>query len=202
MDFKSKIKELRTLVPVPISEAFTLLKANNRDVYKSAEQFKEKSIDYIILQTGCDKEIATAKYILEKYDINKAISSIREDEYDKNYKPIEDVTRAKLLKIREWFNIEKTEGFATSLQYTHIDSVIDTLSLIPSLKDIAIIIQKALDVRNTIFEGYSDNDPMTEFIRRNVKLDNDPEYNKYWETFKSKTILLNEELTRHIRNSQ
>ena len=202
MDIKNKIKELRSLIPIPLSEAMILLKENNFEVQKCADIFKEQSINYIISQTNCSKEVAKTKYITNEYDINRAISSIREDICDASYKPIEGVTREKLLRVREWFNIEKSEDFPTSMQYKNINTVVETLLLIPSLNEIGSIIVDAHARYSKIFDGYTDSDPISEFVIRSKKLDDDIQFNNDWNIYKTKTIKLNEELTRHIRNSR
>lgn len=202
MDLKNKIKELRAIIPVPMSEAMVLLKENNCDIQKCAEIFKEQSIDYIVSQTNCTREEAKANYVKEKYDINRTISIIKENLFDASYKPIEGVTREKLLKVREWFNLSKSEDFATAMQYKNIDSVIETLLQIPSLAEIGNIIKESYAAYSKIFEGYSDNDPISEFVIRNKKLDDDTLFNTNRMAYNMKTIKLNEELTRHIRNSK
>lgn len=202
MDIKKRITELRALVPIPITEAAALLKNNNYDIQKCASLYKAKSINHIAEKTGCSKEIAETKYITNDYDINRAISSIQEDIYDAHYTPIEGVTRANLLKVREWYNLAQAEDFATAMQYKNIDLVVQTLAQIASLREIGNIIQEAHKIYSKVFEGYSDNDPISEFVVRNKKLDDDIDFMNYWNTYKTKTIKLNEELTRHIRNSK
>ena len=202
MEQKIKIKELRSLVPISISEGIKLLKENENDVEKCASIFIESSIDKIVLDTHCLKDTAEAKFREEKYDINVAISIIKREMYDANYKPIEGLTRVDLLEVRKWFGLEQADGFYVAMAYTNIEAVIKTLRLIPSLTDVADIIQKAYKIHFSIFEGYSDNDPIEEFVLKNKQLDDNAEFNKNLALFKSKTIKLNEELTNHIRNSK
>lgn len=202
MDLKSKIKELREIVPVPISEAILLLKENNGDVFKSSEVFKNRSIEYIAEQTGASFEIVKARYTIEKYDINRSISMIKEDIYDQNYKPIEGVTLDNLNKVRLWIAFVEEKDFATSLDYKEIDSVITTLEKLQALKDITQAVKSAKKIKNKIFEGYSDDLSIDEFVRRNVKLDDDVDFRKAYQRVVLSLIPLKEELNRHRRNLQ
>ena len=200
MDLKAKVKELRTLVPVPISEAMNLLRSNHGDVFKSAEIFKEQSIDYIIQQTGAPREVVKARYILEKYDINRSISMIREDIFDRNYQPIENVTLENLNKVRLWIAFVEEKDFATSLDYKEIDTVVKTLESLPSLKEIAHAVKRAKRIKDEIFKGYSDDLSIDEFVRRNVRLDDDTEFRKAYERINLSLIVMKEEVNRHRRN--
>lgn len=202
MDLKSKIKELREIIPIPISEASTLLKEYDGDVLKSAEFFKNQSINFIIEQTGADIEIVKARYILEKYDINRSISMIREDLYDQNYKPIEGVSLDNLNKVRLWIAFVEDKDFATSLDYKEIDVVIATLEKLTALKEIAQAVKQAKKIKNKIFEGYSDDLSIDEFVRRNVKLDDDLGFRKTYDRVVLSIIPLKEEINRHRRNLQ
>lgn len=85
----NKVKELRTLLPIPINEAMQLLKDNDGDIEKCVYLFKAKAIRDICDLAGCDAEIAQQHYETEKYDFNRTVSSIREAIYDQNYKPVD-----------------------------------------------------------------------------------------------------------------
>lgn len=202
MEGRIRIKELRLAVPIPISEGIKLLKENDNNVDKCISIFIKNSIDKIVQITNCEKSIAETKFREEKFDINVAISIINRDMYDANYQSIEGLSKSDLLKAREWFNIVQMDGFYVSMTYTNVEDVIKVLNLIPNLKDVATIIQNAYTVYGRIFEGYSDCDPIEEFVRRNKRLDDSLEFNENMVLFKTKTIKLNEELSNHIRNTR
>lgn len=199
-DYKTQIKELRQIVPVPMSEALQMLKENNGDVKLCAEQFKAAAIEKICSETGCYKSVAEKYYKREKYDLNRTVSMIREDMYDLNYKPIEGITAEGLGLVRTWIAFVEEKDFATALDYNELPEVIRSLLLIPSLKHFGIAVQQARKIKDTIFKGYSDDLSIDEFIRRNVKLDDNTEFQKLYKTVTLSIIPLKEELNRHRRN--
>lgn len=171
-----RVKELRKHLPIPIGEALQMLQDNEGDIEKCIYLFKAKSIKLICEQTGCDLEMAAKYYEEEKFDINKAISSVNEALFDFNYKPITGLTREKLQQILQWIRIVQEKDFAYSLSFNQLSAVIDNMFLIPELKDTANILERAYESYNSIFEGYSDDSPMEDFVRRNQKLDYDIDF--------------------------
>ncbi|SHF05686.1 hypothetical protein [Dysgonomonas macrotermitis] len=202
MDYKSKIKELRNLLPIPMSEAIQLLKDNDGDIQSCVEIFKKKTIDYISKEAGCNKKTAQKYYEREKFDINRTISMIREDIYDKNYKSIAEVTADRLSKVRSWIAFVEEKDFASALDYNEIQEVIQTLLLIPETKHFGIAIQRARKIKDTIFDKYSDDLSIDEFIRRNVKLDDNDEFRKLFHSVTVSLAILKEEIIRHRRNTK
>lgn len=199
-DYKTQIKELRQIVPVPMSEALQMLKENNGDVKFCVEKFKAAAIAKICSETGCDKSTAEKYYEREKYDLNRTVSMIKEDMYDSNYKPIDGVTAEGLGKVRLWISFVEEKDFATALDYKELPEVIRSLLLIPSLKHFGIAVQQARKIKDSIFKGYSDDLSIDEFVRRNVRLDDHLEFQKLYKTVTLSIIPLKEELNRHRRN--
>lgn len=195
-----KIRQLRAILPVPITEAKQLLEANDGDVEKSVYLFKAKSIKQIQELTGCDADMAAAYYENEKFDFNRTVSSINEDIYDRNYKPIHGLTRDALLYTRQWIRLIEAEEFGVSLEYKFMDQVIETMALIPELKELSVIVDKAVKARREIFEGYSDADPLEEFVRRHRLLDDDKDFQQANGIVSLKVPIIDKELNRHIRN--
>ena len=144
----NKIKELRRIVPVPMHEALQLLKANDGDVEKCVYLFKAKSIKEICEQTGCDEQTAAEYYEAEKFDINRAVSNIKEDIYDKNYQPIDGVTKENIGNILQWLRVVEAEDFGISLDYQLLDKALETLGLIPPLNDIATKVKAAKQAKD------------------------------------------------------
>lgn len=196
----NKIKELRRIVPVPMHEALQLLKANDGDVEKCVYLFKAKSIKDICEQTGCDEQTAAEYYEAEKFDINRAISNIKEDIYDKNYQPIDGVTKENIGNILQWLRIVEAEDFGISLDYQLLDKALETLSLIPSLNDIATKVKAAKQAKDLIFEGYTDADSLEDFVRRHRKLDDDKDFIEANRIVSLGITVIKEELLRHVRN--
>lgn len=195
-----KIKELRNIVPIAMTEALQLLKENNGDVEKCADLFKQKCIDQICTETSCDRNTATEYFKAEKMDINRAISAIREKMYDDNYTAIPSLSLDGLLAVNKWLDIINSENFDTSLNYPEIDLVISTLKLIPQFDDIAQKTEKALIAKRRIFEGYSDKDSLDEFVRRSKLLDDDIEFQNAYQLLPLKVTVIKEDILRHIRN--
>lgn len=195
-----KIKELRKLVPIPMSEASRLLKNNNGNVELSAHLFKADCIEKICQQTGCDKETATQYYEAEKLDVNRAISEIREDMFDQNYSLIENVTIENIKKAHKWLDMVEEKDFITSLDYAFWGDVILTLSSMPAMKEISEIIVRAKAIKDSYFENYSDNDSMDDFIRRHKLLDDNKELQAINASIPVKITLIDKELSRHLRN--
>jgi len=198
----SKVKELRQSVPIPLDEALKLLRENDADVEKCIYLFKAKSIRDICNQTGCDTAMANFYFEREKLDINRAISFIRDELYDRNYKAIEGVTASKIRKALQWLNIIKERDFAYSLDYPFIDEVIDVFSRVEVLKETAILIEGAKTAKDIIFKGYSDAQPMKEFVQRHQKLDLNADFQKANQLIPLQLIVIAEELRRHLRNLQ
>ncbi|MBF0648357.1 MAG: hypothetical protein LBT43_05425 [Prevotella sp.] len=196
----NKIKELRRIVPVPMHEALQLLKANDGDVEKCVYLFKAKSIKEICEQTGCDEQTAAEYYEAEKFDINRAVSNIKEDIYDKNYQPIDGVTKENIGNILQWLRVVEAEDFGISLDYQLLDKALETLSLIPSLNDIATKVKAAKQAKDLIFEGYTDADSLEDFVRRHRKLDDDKDFIEANRIVSLGITVIKEELLRHVRN--
>lgn len=194
------IKELRKAIPIPLTEAIELLKNNNSDIQKCIDIFKTNSIRIICELTGCDKSMASKYYESEKFDFNRTVSSIREDLYDKNYKPIDNITKEKLRQILQWINIAQSEDFGISLNYINMNIVIETIKLIPNLSDISALLEQAKKAKDVLFDGYDDNMPIEEFVRRNKKLDDNSSFQAANENIPLRLTIIKEELLRHLRN--
>lgn len=200
MDYKIKVKALREIMPIPMAEAIKLLNENNGDIKICAEIFKSQSIEFICKETGCAEDMAIQFYEKEKFDLNRTISFIREELFDQNYKPIHNITLDNLSKTRTWIAIVQEKDFATSLDYNELTSVIQTLSAIPSLREVAMVLKQAKKIKDSIFKGYSDNLSIDEFVRRNVKLDDDPDFQKAYQRISLSTTIIIDEINRHRRN--
>lgn len=197
---KEKIIELRKILPIPMGEAIQMLKDNDNDVEKCVYLFKAKSIKEIQSLTGCDEEMANKYYEAERYDFNRTVSAIREDLFDKNYTLIEGVTKENISLIYQWLRLIEDKDFGLSLDFSYLNIVLDTLLLIPALKETAETIRKAKDAKDIIFEGYSDTDSLDEFVRRYKKLDDSEEFQKADRIVNLKLTIIREELMRHARN--
>lgn len=198
-NYKSKIKDVRAAIPVPMGEALQLLKKHEGDVDKAIAEAKVTNIASICSQTGCDEKEAAKVYKAEKYDLNRAISVIRENIYDRNYKPIDKVTREGIKAAMDWMHIASSKDFVTALDYQKLTLVIDILHNISSLKDMSIALQEAKRVRDILLTNENE---MTneEFIKQNTILDVHPASVRGIEMYKMKETVMKEELLRHLRN--
>lgn len=202
MDYKIKVKALREIMPIPMAEAIKLLRENNGDIKACAEIFKSKSIEYICKETGCSKDMAIKFYEKEKFDLNRTVSFIREELFDQNYKPVNNITLESLNKTRSWIAIIQEKDFAASLDYNELQSVIQTLATIPSLQDMALTLKQAKKIKDSIFKGYSNDLSIDEFVRRNVQLDDNADFQKAYQRISLSTTIVIDEINRHRRNLQ
>lgn len=196
------VSELRKLVPIPIFEAKKLIEKTGGDVEQAVYLYKEKTIKEIMAKTHCTRAEVCEVYELEKLDINRTISILKEKEYDRNYKRIEGIDKHSLLYVRDWLYILESEDFATSLGYKKLDSVIAIFKKIPKLHLIGEEIQTVKYEYDTIFTGYTDSAPIDDFIRRNCLLDNNRIFLEANKNIPLQIEAIKDEIRRHWRNVQ
>lgn len=195
-----KIKELRKILPVPMAEALSLLKANNGDVEKCVYLFKAKSVGEICELTGCDEKMANEYYEAEKFDFNRTVSAIREAIYDRNYSPIDGLDREAVSAALQWLRAVEADDFGVSLDYKGLDKALDAMSLIPEMQETAQMVRKAKQAKDKIFSGYSPNDSLDEFVRRHKVLDDEPVFEVANRLIPLQVTVLKDHLLRHSRN--
>lgn len=195
-----KIKELRTQIPVPMSEAMALLKSNGGDIDTCVALFKAKSIQQICELTGCDETTAAKYYEAEKFDFNRTVSSIKDAIYDENYKAIDGVTKENIRIVIQWLGLVEAEDFTTSLDFNQFDVVQQTLIRIPEFSDFAVTLKKVKESKDRIFEGYSDEQSIDEFVRRHKQLDDDRDFEEANQIMTLSRTVFKEKLLRHLRN--
>lgn len=197
---KNKIIELRAILPIPMLEAKQLLEQNNYDVETCVYLYKAKAIKEITKATGCDSKQAEYHYQKERFDINRAISMINDEIYDQNYEPIKGVNHENLQFVKDWLYAMESKDFAYSLSYKHLQNAIDTMLLIPKLKEIGNLLQKAKNIYSYIFDNYNDNKPLEEFVRLNQRLDNEPDFQIANSQIPLQIFFIKDEISRHWRN--
>ena len=195
-----KIKELRTMLPIPISEAKQLLLENDSDIETCVLLYTAKALRLIMEATGTDKDTAGKHYRKENFDINRAIFTINDEIYDANYQPIKGVGKESLQVIKDWIYLMEKNDFASSLTYPLLHKAIDTLQLIPELKDLGNLLGRVKEAYDLIFEGYNDDLPMDDFIRRNRLLDDNIDFQKAYSLLGSQILNLKNEIDKHWRN--
>lgn len=198
-DYKDKIKKVRDAIPAPMSEVLKTLKENDGDVTESIAIIKKRNIIHICQQTGCTEQEAIKEYNAEKYDLNRTISSIREKIYDRSYKPIKGVTCDNIRSILDWMHTVDKYDFISALSFDKLNIVIDTLSAIPTLAEVASKIKEAQKAKDIILAGeqHMSNE---EFIKQNTILDVHPACIEGSEYYRLKHTIINEEVLRHLRN--
>lgn len=198
---KNKIIELRAILPIPLMEAKQLLEANDYDVETCVYLYTAKAIKEITTATGCDSQMAEEYYKREKYDINRAISFINDAIYDQNYKPISGIDHISLQYIKDWIYLMEKEDFAYSLSYSNLHQTIETMRLLPKLKDMAELIAQTKATYNIIFEGYTDASSIEDFVKRNRELDDDKNFQLANEQIPLQLHYIKDEVSRHWRNT-
>ena len=199
MDINS-IKSLRSAVPIPLQEAKQLLSANNGDVDKCITIYKDQLAKSIVDQTNCTLKEAKRVLEKEKFDINRALSNVVEDEYDKRYVPIEGVNEKTLLYAKDWLYIIEGKDFGVTLAYKNYDKFIEVFQKLDSISHLTNILVLAKKDYDQIFEGYTDSMPMEEFIRRNSLLDASPNFQKASKCVNLEIEKIKDELRRQWRN--
>lgn len=197
---KEKIIELRSLRPIPLMEAKQLLTNNDGDIEKCVLLYTAKAIKIITDATGTDAANADKHYKAEKYDINLAISMIKEEIYDASYKPIEGVNKESLGLIKEWIYILETNDFGYSLSYSNLLKAIEVMNLIPELESVAKQLKMAKEEYDRIFVGYNDSMPLDEFVRRSRQLDDCPAFIEANSLIPLQIISIKHIISRHWRN--
>lgn len=197
---KEKIKELRAMLPIPLMEAKQMLEANEGDVEACVYLYMAKAIDEIAKATGCDKEKAEKHYRAENFDINRAISVINDEIYDLNYQPIAGVNRTNLQFVKDWIYLVETENFSYALAYPHLSKAVDTLMLIPKLKDLGVLMNVVRLNYDEIFKNYNDSQPLEEFVRLNRLLDDVSEFQEANVQIPLQILYIKNEISRHWRN--
>ena len=195
-----KIKELRTMLPIPMMEAKKLLEDNGGDIETCVYLYTAKAIKEIETATGCDAEKAEKHYRAENFDINRAISVIKDEIYDQNYVPIEGINRASLQPVKDWVYLVETENFGYALAYPHLAKVADTLLLISHLEKIGKLIQVVKQRYDEIFKDYDDSKPLEEFVRLNRQLDDVPEFQEANIQVPLQILYIKNEVSKHWRN--
>ena len=186
---KEKILELRAQRPIPLMEAKQLLTDNEGDIEKCVLLYTAKAIRMIVEATGTDAATADRHYQAEKYDINLAISMIKEEMYDANYKAIAGVNKDSLSLIKEWIYILETKDFGYSLSYSNLTKAIEVMNLIPELDNVVKMLINAK-------EDYD------EFVRRNRQLDDCPAFIEANSIIPLQIITIKQIISRHLRNVQ
>lgn len=197
---KEKIKKLRTILPIPLLEAKQLLEENGGDIETCVYLYMAKAIKLISDETGYDKQEVEKFYRAEKFDINRTISVIKDEIYDKNYKPIDGLDRNGLQVVKEWLYLIETENFSYALEYKQLDKAIATLSLIPNLEAITKMMLDVKRIYDEIFKNYDHSQPLDEFVRLNRLLDDAPEFQLANEQVPLQLFYIKNEISKHWRN--
>lgn len=210
MDYLKEIKELRERIPIPIKEAFRLLKKHEgnvtiteqefRDKAASIEkQFKEDAIHTIIAQTGCSRAEAEEAYTDCKLDAPRAISYLKEKEYDRQYIPSASITKEGLAIFHQWLMYENYEGFNNVLDF-EFDTITGILSHIPELQVVEQAIRIARQRKEFIFEDMPENTDIEEYVLYSNRFKKDPIYEQCEQILADNLSRLTTILGRHWRN--
>lgn len=198
---KQKIQELRAILPIPLLEAKQLLENNENDVETCVYLYKAKAIKEIMTATDCDSKLAEEYYEREKYDINRAISFIRDLIYDQNYQAIDGVNHNSLAYVKDWIHVMKSNDFAVSLNYPQLNKAIETMLLIKSLSNIAQLLDTVKKSHDLIFAGYSNASSIEDYIKRNRVLDNNEYFQIANEQIPLQVSFIENEVSKHWRNT-
>lgn len=197
---KDKIRELRTMLPIPMAEAKQLLTENDGDIETCVLLYMDKALKMIVEATGASRETADKHYRKENFDINRAISMINDEIYDANYQPIDGVNKQSLQYIKDWVYAMETHDFGASLAYKGLQQAIDSMHLVPKLGEIASMLQAVKDEYDKIFAGYNDTQPLEDFVRRSRQLDDAPAFQEANRLIPLQVLYIKNEVSKHWRN--
>jgi hypothetical protein len=200
MNYKDQVQELRRRVPIPIQEAILRLRLSQGDMDIVEKEFIEDCITTICEQTNASRELAFTHFKEQKQDVAKAISLIREEEYDRNYVQTPGLTKEKLALVEKWLVIEDQEGLAYALGYLHFDSVIDTLSHMTALVDLVKALKTVNEQSQKIVDQYPNSDNIQSYIKGVNKFKATADYKRCEQLLMEKGNILDRELSRHARN--
>lgn len=110
------------------------------------------------------------------------------------------ITKENVRLVIQWLGLIEAKDFAFSLDYIHLDRALDTLALMPSLSEVASKVKKAKEAKSEIFEGYTDDQSLDEFVRRHKRLDDNSNFRSADAMVPLKITVMKEELLRHLRN--
>lgn len=194
------VKKLRSEIPIPLSEAKHLLSTNNNNVEKCVILYKDKIAKNIMSATGCTLNDAQRALEKNKFDVNRALSSVIEEEYDKKFVPTAGVDKDSLLYAKDWLYLLENRDLSATLSYKHYDKLLNLFSLMKPLAHLTTTLKLAKEDYDRIFEGYTDQAPMDDFIRRNTLLDVSLNYQNATNTVKLEIEKIKDELRRQWRN--
>jgi hypothetical protein len=200
MNYRDQLKELRKRVPISIQEALNLLVVNQGNVDLVENLFIEQCINTICQQTSSSKDLALSRFKEQKYDLAKAISSIKEEQDDSTYIQPPFFTKDKLSVVRDWLDIEEGEGLYVALDNQQFDVVIKTLEQISIMPEFVEALKAIKKRQQAILAEYNNLEDIKEYIKYSNQLRSDSAYKNCEELIEQKGYIINRELFRHIKN--
>ncbi len=212
MKFASEIAELRLRIPIPITEALTLLHEHahgdelaasdrNSILSKIESDFVTCNVAVIAEQTGFTVSEAEMVFRQMKFDVAKAITALREKEYDRGYIKLPLINHTSLAILEQWIKCENYEGFHIAITF-EFDAVTTMLNHLPDLFNVAQAIRLARQRRDSIFSDDNGNKDIEKYIQLTNTLKNDPIYKQCEAVFQNNLEKLDKVLKRHWRNAE
>ncbi|MCU0437016.1 MAG: hypothetical protein MUC49_03815 [Raineya sp.] len=156
--YLEELKFLRKRIPIAISQAILLLNDYQGDTEIVQKIFKEQCIQEIIKATHCSWKIAEEAYLYTRYDVDKAITLVIEDEFDRNYVSHPEITKEKLKVVRNWLDWNSNNHYwqlYLSLAET-TDIVISILTHLKDFEDLKNLLISNPMLPEKIFNLYKD----------------------------------------------
>ncbi len=210
MKYLKEAKELRQRIPIPLNEALRLLEkySGNKeltvvefnDTLATIEkQFKLDAINSVVEKTGSSLIEAEQALSECKLDIQRAISYLEEQAYDRKYIPSKHITKQGLEIFDEWLKYENHEGLNNVIDF-EFETITTILSHIPELKVVERALRLAKQRKDEIFNGYFYDGDIENYLQYSNRFKQDQVYKQSEKDIANNMSKLERELSRHWRN--
>lgn len=182
------IKELRTMIPIGILDAKTLLKNNQLNLEKSRSEFIHREVKRLCELHQEEEELVSQIFFACDYDPNITTDRIHDVKFDRQYSNLlYKSTKHDLNMVDAWLLTVYSHGLMNSLQTADFESVVLVVKEI-GLPRFARELESAHDFlakKEQEFRTFEED----KLLMAVEDLKNTPEYQSILESFKMKVTL-------------
>jgi hypothetical protein len=187
------------LVPVPVVEGVKLLEQYEGNIASAEHAFKNACLLKITNETGCSITYAEENLMKFKFDIQRVISKILEENYDQNYKQNQFITLENIEFLYTWINYEANEDLYYALT-CNAERVFEILQQIPTLHELEIALRNAREKQILFHADLTDGMSFEKKLEITNRFRQDQAYKNGREAYRNYFHILERELSRHYRN--